>query len=85
MIKGIISIIMSSLMLLSVGNTYGTEYSEYTEHQKESMSFEQWWRLFKKYAKDYGERVSETDRDYYRINYYEEGYFPDEAFDEEFN
>lgn len=61
------------------------DYSEYTEHQRENLTFNQWWRLFKQVAKEQGERVNEIDRKYYEVNYYDEGYFPDEAFEEEYD
>lgn len=59
-------------------------YSEYTIHQLESMSFDSWWKVFKRYAKERGERISETDRKYYEINYFRKFYLPHEAFEEEY-
>lgn len=74
--------------LLSFGcqkKIYAAEkhYSEYTIHQLESMSFDSWWKVFKRYAKERGERISEWDRKYYEINYFRKFYLPHEAFEEE--
>jgi hypothetical protein len=83
----ILSTITLSLFLAL--NTFGAavsakDYSEYTIHQLENLTFDQWWTLFKRYAKERGERISETERQYYKLEYFDKGMFPDEAFTREF-
>ncbi|MBX9847795.1 MAG: hypothetical protein K2X64_00770 [Rhodocyclaceae bacterium] len=78
-----------ALSLILTLNIFGSavhakDYSEYTIHQLETLTFPQWWSLFKRYAKERGERISETDRQYYKQEYFDKGLFPDEAFESEF-
>ncbi len=61
-----------ALSLILTLNIFGSavhakDYSEYTIHQLETLTFPQWWSLFKRYAKERGERISETDQRHWRL------------------
>lgn len=78
--------VFSLTLLFSYQDTEAAtkDYSDYTIHQLENMSFEKWWRVYKQYAKERGERVSESDKKDIELEYHRDGYLPDEAFDCEY-
>lgn len=81
--KRIILCIALSLGVVFSVPSYSRDYQEYTQWELENMSFGKWWQITKLLAKKQGIYIEEHERQYWR-EYWEDGYFPHEALEEEY-
>ena len=74
------------LLAAAPGATHAAErdYDTLLESEIEQLPFARWWDYLREIAAEEGVYIETSDRDYFRVYYFDEGYTPDEAFWEEF-
>ena len=50
----------------------------------ERLPFHIWWSYLKDIAEEEGVYIDDSDEGYFRVYYFDEGYSPEEAFEEEY-
>ena len=81
---GVATFILLCSFQTSVAREQPRDYDDLLTSEVEDMSFSEWWHYLVQIASEEGEYIDSNDKDYFRINYYQEGYAPDDAFWEEY-
>lgn len=66
------------------GKEVSRSYDSLLISEIEQMPFSTWWQYLKRIAKEEGVYIEESDREYFRAYYYDDGDSPEEAFDYEY-
>ena len=77
-------------LLVVFSSTFQTSHAQAREYddllisEVEQLSFSEWWGYFISLANSEGVYPDSSDREYFRVYYFDEGYDPEEAFYEEY-